>query len=179
MDGAGRELMKAYGKRMGLFYKQTKKYQALKVLDGRIVSENSVYDWDQSKIVVSVKGINGVNGERLGDRLREKYHLEMEMCAPDYVIAMTSFMDREEGFIRLQDALTAMNNRGEGVPLFESAGMISREFLYLYPPGIPLLAPGEIITKEILSTVFRYKTSGFSIQGLSDHSLSTIITVAK
>lgn len=210
MDGAGRELMKAYGKRMGLFYKQTKKYQALKVLDGRIVSENSVYDWDQSKIVVSVKGINGVNGERLGDRLREKYHLEMEMCAPDYVIAMTSFMDREGGFIRLQDALTeiddqlsgevmhvkipafefprakmaispalAMNNRGEGVPLFESAGMISREFLYLYPPGIPLLAPGEIITKEILSAVFRYKTSGFSVLGLSDHSLSTIITVAK
>lgn len=73
----------------------------------------------------------------------------------------------------------AMNNRGEGVPLFESAGMISREFLYLYPPGIPLLAPGEIITKEILSAVFRYKTSGFSVLGLSDHSLSTIITVAK
>ena len=210
MDGVGKELMKAYGKRMRRFFEYAKKYQALKVLDGRIVSENSVYAWDQSKIVISVKGIGGVDGEWLGDKLREKYHLEMEMCALDYVIAMTSFMDCEEGFIRLQDALTeiddqlsrdamyvktsafklprtkiaispamAINSRGKEIPLSESAGMISREFLYLYPPGIPLLAPGEIITKEILSEVYRYKTSGFSVQGLSDHSLSTIITVAK
>ncbi len=213
MDDAGRERMKAHGKRMELFFEHTKKYQALKVLNRKIVSENSVYDWDPSKIVVSVKGIHGGDGEWLGSRLREKYHLEMEMCALDYVIAMTSFMDREEGFIRLQNALTeideqlfelsgkatyakipvfefpgakmaispamAMNSRGEGMPLFESEGMISREFLYLYPPGIPLLVPGEIITKEILSAVFKYKTSGFSVQGLSDYSLSTIITVAK
>lgn len=210
MDGAGKELLKRYGKRMRLFFEHTKTYQALKVLDKRIISEDSVYDWDQSKIVVSVKGINGVDGEWLSDRLREKYHLEMEMCAPDYVIAMTSFLDREEGFVRLQNALTeiddqlsgeavyvktpsfkfpgakmaispavAMDSRGKEMPLSESEGMISREFLYLYPPGIPLLVPGEVITKEILSAVFRYKTWGFSVQGLSDHSLSTIITVAK
>lgn len=212
MDGAGRERMKAYGKQMGQFFEHVKKYQVLKVLDKRIVSEPSVYDWDKSKIVVSVKGVKGVDGEWLGDRLRRKYHLEMEMCAPDYVIAMTSVMDREEGLVRLQNALTeidhqlsegnlnemgktpflgfprakmaispamAMDNRGERRQLFESAGMVSKEFLYLYPPGIPLLAPGEIITNEILSTVSWYRTSGFSVQGLSDHSLSSIITVAE
>ncbi len=47
----------------------------------------------------------GFSREELAETLRRKYHLEMEMTAPEYVIAMTSLMDTEEGFERLGTAL--------------------------------------------------------------------------
>lgn len=50
-------------------------------------------------------GTSGLTGRELYDILREKYHLQMEMAAMDYVIAMTSVMDTDEGFERLIRAL--------------------------------------------------------------------------
>ena len=47
----------------------------------------------------------------------------------------------------------AMDGEKEAVPLKESCGRICGEFAYIYPPGIPLLAPGEQITEEILKTL--------------------------
>lgn len=59
---------------------------------------------DPSKIVISTRGTS-LTGEELMTELREKYHLEMEMCSFNYVLAMTSVMDTEEGFQRLDAAL--------------------------------------------------------------------------
>lgn len=50
----------------------------------------------------------------------------------------------------------AMDGEKEAVPLKESCGRICGEFAYIYPPGIPLLAPGEQITEEILETLQDY-----------------------
>ena len=60
-----------------------------------------------------------------------------------------------------------------------SAGSVSREFIYLYPPGIPVLAAGEEITEDVLEREAWYEAMGLSVQGLEDPSLSTIITVAE
>lgn len=144
----------------------------------------------------------------------------MEMCAPEYVIGMTSVMDTEEGLLRLEKALWELDQEldtepesvsgrtGEGhgdrglseLPqpplaafsgrrpwkwpgirkrLSESAGSVSREFIYLYPPGIPVLAPGEEITEDVLERAAWYEAMGLSVQGLEDPSLSNIITVAE
>lgn len=212
MSDHGRDEMAGYEDRMEKFFDRMKELEVLRILTHDVVSEPSVYDWDLSKIVVSVKDAADFSGEALGKLLREKYHLETEMCAPEYVIAMTSFMDTEEGLSRLSDALfeidstlkrasalpeddlsllelpvadsalfmaEAMERCGKRSGLLESAGKVSKEFVYLYPPGIPILAPGERITEEILSRVFWYRDMGLSVQGLSDTSLSSIITVAK
>lgn len=55
------------------------------------------------------------------------------------------------------------------LPLQESAGCVSAEFIYLYPPGIPLLIPGERIGEELLGRLESYKRQGFSLQGLNDY----------
>ena len=160
----------------------------------------------------------------MGEWLRDKYHLELEMTAPDYAIAMTSFMDTEKGLKRLSDALLevdevlceeilqtvfheqlgsdkkrkpeaglsklpkaipairlsdAMDRKGQRVTFKDSLNMVSQEFVYLYPPGIPILAPGERITKDILERIAWYQSMGLSVQGLSDPSLYSIITVAE
>ena len=52
--------------------------------------------------------------------------------------------------------------------LRESAGRIAGEFVYLYPPGIPVIAPGERITEKIVDTIMRYKEIGLPVQGMKD-----------
>lgn len=226
MDGEGREEMKLYEARMNCVFKELGTLKVLRVLDRDVCREMSVYDWDMSKVVISVKqalkGIPGFSGETLGEMLRNDYHLEMEMAAPEYVIAMTSVMDTDEGLRRLVDALKeidwklaletaaagrkgfgdvvenghgnryempravpvltlteAMDQKGVPTALGNSVNKISQEFVYLYPPGIPILAPGERITEEILERILWYQKMGFSVQGLSDMSVSSIITVAE
>ncbi len=55
------------------------------------------------------------------------------------------------------------------IPLAKSAGRISAEFIWLYPPGIPLLAPGERISKKLPGQLKDYRALGLNIQGLSDN----------
>ena len=58
--------------------------------------------------------------------------------------------------------------------LEESAGMIAAEFVYRYPPGIPLLVPGERITKELLSLLLSDRARGVSLQGMADYIMKEI-----
>ena len=212
MDVDGREEMKRYEERMVRFFEDMKELKVLKVLDWNVRKEKSVFDWDMSKVVVSTKHA-GFGGEKLCKILGEKYHIEMEMSAPEYAVALTSLMDTEEGLDRLACALKeidrmaaensvvedgersllaeipkavpvisladALDREGVKMPVKESSGKISQEFIYLYPPGIPILAPGEQITEDILKRIQWYDYKGLSVQGPSDPSLSSIITVAE
>ncbi len=55
-----------------------------------------------------------------------------------------------------------------------SEGQISGEFAYIYPPGVPVLAPGERITGEVLEVLSSYSENGFKILGLEDSGGGTI-----
>ena len=59
----------------------------------------------------------------------------------------------------------------------ESAGFISMEYAYLYPPGIPLIVPGEQISGHFVKNVRRYLEQGFEVQGLSDQTSETVCVV--
>lgn len=56
----------------------------------------------------------------------------------------------------------------EEFPLDRCAGRISTEFIYLYPPGIPIVAPGELVTGQIIAQVRRYQELGLPVQGPAD-----------
>ena len=71
----------------------------------------------------------------------------------------------------------AMEADWEEQPIEKSEGKISAEFVYLYPPGIPLLVPGEQITGHFLENVRRYKAKGLSLQGTKDVACERICTV--
>lgn len=214
MCESGLREMRRYEQRMKQFYEAVRECRALLILDRGIIGNYGVADWDFSKIVIGTGRIPGLTGERLGKILRERYQLEMELCAAEYVIGMTSLMDREDGLRRLLQAILeldlefsekiravgeksqktayerfpmpvkkcsigeAFGAPGRRVALFESFGLVSKEFLYLYPPGIPIITPGEMISEDILSLICGYLKAGLSVQGISDHSVSTILTVA-
>ncbi len=166
-----------------------------------------MFDYDRSKLVI-IPEAGYDTGKELYVVLLEKYHLQMEMAAECYVIAMTSVFDTREGLNRLYDALRELDEEteirheegrrfpgmsimpvvcktireayeanGSIVPLKDAVGKISKEFVYLYPPGIPILVPGEVFTEEILYLIERYKKEKLPVQGLSDSSVKNICVV--
>src|SRR5690606_18526145 len=66
----------------------------------------------------------------------------------------------------------------EAVPLRESAGRIAAEFVMVYPPGIPILMPGERITQRNIDYIEKHMAAGLPVQGPDDATL-TMLRVLK
>jgi len=67
----------------------------------------------------------------------------------------------------------------ETVPLQEAVGRIIAEFIMVYPPGIPILLPGEIIEQESLDFIRRNIEAGLPVQGPEDPTLQTVKVIKK
>lgn len=65
----------------------------------------------------------------------------------------------------------AFNAPFERIRLEKSAGRISGEFIYLYPPGIPIITPGECMTEEIIRQVLYDRDIGLPVQGMEDQTV--------
>ncbi len=64
------------------------------------------------------------------------------------------------------------------LPFEQSAGRVSGEYLYLYPPGIPLITPGERITARLIGQVRKLMADGYALEGAEDHQLKSIWCVS-
>ena len=84
--------------------------------------------------------------------------------------------DRPQVVLSPQDAFYAEK---ESRPLRQTCGCVCSEFVMCYPPGIPVLTPGERITEEILDYIEYAKAKGCSMTGPEDLSLIHIYSPAK
>lgn len=137
---------------------------------------------DKSKILISTKNTN-ISGEELQKLLR-KEKIEIEMSYPDYALLIATIFDSKEAFERLSLALLkidkklskqekkleffldeankkyeiyeALNYKRERIKLKDSLGKVSADFIYAYPPGIPIVVPGEIIDEKVLSNIYYF-----------------------
>ena len=73
----------------------------------------------------------------------------------------------------------AQDSAQERVLFAEAAGRVSGEYLYLYPPGIPLITPGERIPDDLPVRVRDLMAAGYAVEGADDHSLSSIWCVGQ
>lgn len=189
------------------FRRKTKNLQRLRVLDKDIIGTSAIVDLDDGKIIISTAATD-ITGENLAERLRVQYHIQMEMSSIDYVVGILTGMDTREGIDRLASALheiddtivskecnpmvtTCFHNHIEKriseianlskvrMPLNNTTGQISAEFVYAYPPGIPIIIPGEIITDELMKYMKDTQEIGIKLQGLSDISGDTILVVRR
>ena len=69
---------------------------------------------------------------------------------------------------RAMSVYEAQKSESVPVKIEEAQGKVSGEFLYLYPPGIPLLVPGEVISHKLISQVKEFKKMNMNINGLAD-----------
>lgn len=123
-----------------------------------VLGISSVFDTDEGmrRLTDSIKKLNGQYMKKNRRDFQRKIVIE----------------DRED-FQRNTQKLRiseAMDQFLQEIDLQKSAGKISGEFIYLYPPGIPLITPGEVVTKELLENLKRYKEQGLNVQGLADFS---------
>lgn len=149
---------------------------------------------DKGKIVISTAKTN-ISGVELADILRNEYSIEAEMASVNYVILMTSIADTEKAFKMLSDALLIIDSKLEAnnvktlkntvlpeiyckasdvtqkekTSLKNSSGKVCGEYVYAYPPDIPIIVPGEIISEKIIYDIDNMIKSGVNI--VSDSNL--------
>ena len=71
--------------------------------------------------------------------------------------------------IHIPSIYEAKNSQMESIALLLAEGRISGNYIYKYPPGIPILAPGEVVTKEIIEVITLYSTMGYEMVGVKTH----------
>lgn len=193
LEKEGKSLMRTWVQRLSAFDAATASLSRLQVLFRKDLP-GCVFAYDPGKLVVSTRGTN-ITGHALAELLRCDYMIETEMAASDYVIAMTSLADTDEGFARLARALCEIDARIEAsasastltlpqlytvyapwqvadlssihVPVEQADGFVSAEYVWAYPPGIPLVVPGEMITNQMLDAFAALQTRGTELHSTS------------
>lgn len=208
MEKRGEQLLGQLYCELQEFLKINRKLRKIHVVTDCIKEYNSVYDFDISKLVISTRNAN-ISGKELQEKLNTQYHLELEMSVPSYGLAMTSVGDTKEGFERLNKALLALDENlqdnqnaialwkehlagkcvyhiaeaeellQEQIPIEDCCNRISGEFVYMYPPGIPMLCPGELITEEMYLLLKEYRGAGITFRGLEDEKSEKIKVIAE
>lgn len=167
-----------------------------------LINENSVFDFDSTKLSIHTLDI-GLAGIEVYDILRDEYDIQIEFGDIGNILAYLSIGDRLQELERLVSALAEIQRRyktdssgllsqeyidpevvtspqdafyspKKSVPLSESVGCVCSEFVMCYPPGIPILAPGERITAEILNYIEYAKAKGCSMTGPEDPDILNI-----
>jgi arginine/lysine/ornithine decarboxylase len=161
-----------------------------------LINGETVYDFDPTKLSVHTLDL-GLAGVEVYDILRDEYNIQVEFGDVANILAYISVGDRERDIERLVSALAEIRRlykrskagmmtmeylnpevvttpqeafyaQTQTLPIERSAGHICAESVMCYPPGIPILAPGERITPDIIRYIRYMKEKGGQITDLED-----------
>ncbi|NLM42732.1 MAG: aminotransferase class I/II-fold pyridoxal phosphate-dependent enzyme [Clostridiales bacterium] len=162
-----------------------------------------IHDIDPTRITVCLKGID-LRGFKADEILRSRYNIQVEMSDFWNIVAITSIADDESSYKKFCQALLnmqsdveenisiteqgypihtpecimapyeALNHEKEYIEIEKSPGHISAEMVVPYPPGIPIIMPGEYIQKDIVEYLRQCVDTGMKISGTSDPKLRKI-----
>ena len=167
-----------------------------------LINGDSIYDFDVSKLSVFTLPV-GLAGIEVYDLLRDEYDIQIEFGDIGNILAYISVGDRKRDIERLISAMSEIKRRfgrtgadmlsheyispvvteaprkafyadKVSLPLEESAGKVCTEFVMCYPPGIPILAPGELITPEIIEYIKYAKEKGCQMTGTEDINIERL-----
>jgi arginine/lysine/ornithine decarboxylase len=160
------------------------------------VNGDSFFDFDATKLAVNTLGV-GLAGIEVHDILRDEYDIQIEFGDIGNILAYISLGDRLQDIERLIGALSEIKRRyqrdprgmfrqeyvepevavtpqkafyaeRQSLPLGDTAGRVAGEFVMCYPPGIPILAPGERITPQVLDYIRYARDKGSQMTGPED-----------
>lgn len=180
----------------GIFYE--------KLCDLRLVETNNLriqYTDDISKIVLSCANTD-INGVELAEKFRKEYNIEPEYASERYVLFMATVGDTQEGLASLKAAIEkideellstyceilkkppvtsditqiCISNEYEACNLSDSIGKISNEFVFAYPPGIPIIAPNEVISRNAVEYISLADKKSVNILSDSGEVANKILT---
>ena len=182
----------------GIFYE--------KLCDLRLVNSENLkiqYNDDISKIVLSCADAN-INATELAGVFRTKYKIEPEAVSQNFILFMATIGDTDEGLKLLKNAIAeidtgleyspakpitkppikkgqtvlSIDDNGELSDINKSVGRVSNEFIYAYPPDIPIISPNEAITDEVVKFIKNAISDGVNIISDSGELPNKILTKA-
>ena len=182
LEKEGKQLAQQHSKRLEHFYKAAENLKHLYIK----VSENC----DKSRIVICCENTD-ISGRDLFECLRERHGIECEMASMRYAVALTSICDSDEGLLRLENALADIDKNLHKVqctplpeicapnvcktayqaqkcekmlvPLNDSIGKVCGEYVWAYPPGVPVIAPGEVITAGAVQSILEMRRAKLNV----------------
>ena len=156
---------------------------------------------DATKVTVNVADL-GLSGSEVEKFLRYEQKIQCELSDAVNLLVLVTFADSDETIAALIDALTRLPRRNKKIspppivnreisvaelspretfyapteilPLKSSIGRICAEEVTFYPPGIPILMPGEKITAQAVEIIALNKNSGVKVLGATDSTLETL-----
>ena len=172
-----------------------------------LIDGDAVFDFDTTKLSVYTQDI-GLAGIEVYDILRDEYGIQIELGDLGNILSIITAGDRGLEIERLISSLAEIkrlyskNSEGmfdheyinpkvvmtpqdafysekEMIPILDSVGRVSAEFVMAYPPGIPILAPGEKITDEVIRYISYAKEKGCLLTGTEDMHVDKINVVLK
>ncbi|MFK8793623.1 aminotransferase class I/II-fold pyridoxal phosphate-dependent enzyme [Planococcus plakortidis] len=184
--------------------KRINKIPHLHCVGKELLTSSATYDMDPTKLLISVKnlGITGHQAEEwlrenanIEIELSDLYNILCLVTLGDSrkeINLLVNALQRMSEALETEQAVSepivllpeiprlAMTPRDafyaetEIIPIDEAVGRISAEFIMVYPPGIPIFIPGEIITEENISYIHTNIKAGLPVQGPEDDSLQTL-----
>ncbi len=206
METEGRQLLARSRDLSCQFKRKIDKIKGIKDYSQKLLAIDGVKEIDPLKVLISLPelALTGYEAARL---LRSRYHIQVEAAGDQYILAMFSMFHDEDDWDRFYKALQALagdyysgpavRRRLENPPwpkmvlsprqslmavkksfkLEEAIGMIAGEMVAVYPPGVPCLLPGELISREMVEYITGLKNTGAHIHGPLDPALTTILVI--
>lgn len=196
------ELFKKHFQYLDDFYKETAGLGQFRILTDEVIGRFGIVGRDPSKIVFTARAPYLFDGKQVEKVLRQRFNIQVEMATQTQILAMATVADTWEGFDRLITALkeidmkmpcpnwekfdimnitsriydpfTVEQMEKVSLDLADCMERIAAGFVVLYPPGIPILVPGEMITGEILGRIRQYIAHGLTVQGVEHDRLWVI-----
>lgn len=161
---------------------------------------------DITKIFINTKQM-GITGYELEDILRKNYKIQVELANYYGILLIATIGNTKDEFDSLRNALykidseyfkqkelvdikypisvpkkeftprEAFYTNTKSVKIDDSIGMICGEYIIPYPPGISLVSPGEVITKEVIDYILYCKQKGMNVNGVKDSRLESILVL--
>ena len=183
IEKQGIELFRDYKKMMKVF----REYTILENLSVDFCSQ--LYDF--GKVVIRGRK-HQISGTKLMTLLRDEFDIELEMASTAYALAMTSICDEEDHFMALSAALVwidqnmmeqlyipsqrftsptlpqvamAAHLAAKSDPIALKAKGVASEYVFAYPPGIPLIVPGEVVPNGFEEEITNLRKAGVRVYG--------------
>ena len=189
----GKKLFAAWKEELDSFDRDVRDLRSIEIMNfgkDNIRNHKTFFAFDRSKILIRQRGKSGAE---LSEELRLKYGIVLEMATGSTALAMTGCGDREDMLPALSRALHEMDreesadrkeqaalslpplppsvmtiaeaqeSRTEPVPVSAAVGQVAASYVYPYPPGVPVIVPGEVVTEESVAYLSALKEAGAKI----------------
>lgn len=178
------------------------KINGLYAFGKEMIGQCGCFGFDETKLGINVRNL-GYTGYEMENKLRKEYNIQVELADLNNILAIVSIGDRIKDLSILIDSLKDIASRSDLkvynhmkpppkypesvicprdafymnkklIKLIDSEGQLSGETIITYPPGIPIVCAGELITKEVIEYLTILKSEECHMQGVTDISLNYI-----